>query len=198
LGKQTSRELALSLLLGGLIIGIAGTLYFRRPANFSRVDKTAPSAAASGVRGTPVPAFELTDLDGKIIRPEDFKGKVVLINFWGTTCGPCLTEIPLLVDLQKQYGPKGLAVLAISMYGEGPDVLKPFVAQHGMKDFNVVIGSPKVADLFGGVYGYPHTFVVDPQGRFVFTHAGIIDRTEVEAALAELLGEAKPSASSSS
>jgi thiol-disulfide isomerase/thioredoxin len=114
-----------------LIIGIAGALYFHHLANFSRVDKTAPSVAASRVRGTPVPAFELTDLDGKIMRPEDFKGKVVLINFWGTTCGPCLTEIPLLVDLLKQYGPKGLTVLAISMYGEGPDVLKPFVASTG-------------------------------------------------------------------
>jgi hypothetical protein len=67
-----------------------------------------------------------------------------------------------------------------------------------MKDFNVVMGSPKVADFFGWVYGYPHTSIVDPQGRFVFTHAGIIDRTEVEAELAELLGEVKPSASSSS
>jgi thiol-disulfide isomerase/thioredoxin len=197
MGKQTSRELAISLLLGGLIIGIAGALYFRHPANSSRVDKTAPSAASS-VRGTLVPAFELKDLDGTVVRPQDFNGKVVLINFFGTTCGPCLTEMPLLVDIQKQYGPKGLAVLAISMYGEGPDVLKPFVAEHGMKGFNVAMGSPKVADLFGGVYGYPHTFIVDPQGRFVFTRAGIIDRTEVEAELTELLGDAKPATSSSS
>ena len=55
-----------------------------------------------------------------------------------------------------------------------------------MKDFNVAMGSPKVADLFGRVYGYPHTFIVDLQRRSVFTHAGIIDHTAAEAELAEL------------
>ena len=178
--KEAGNKIAIVLLVGGLMAVAAGGLLLRTPGNSSTHD----------IRGIPVPSFELTDLNGKIVRPQDFKDKVVLINFWGTTCAPCLTEIPWLVDFQKRYGPKGLAVLAISMYGEGPDVLKPYVAEHGMKDFTVVIGSQKTADLFGGVYGLPHTFIVNSQGKFVSSHPGIIDRTEVEAELAALLNPA--------
>jgi cytochrome c biogenesis protein CcmG/thiol:disulfide interchange protein DsbE len=179
--RKHGHELVLSLLIVSLIAAFGGALSLS-----FRHTKTTPDAA-SRIHGTPVPAFELQDLDGKIVRPQDFRGKVVLVNFWGTTCAPCLTEIPWLVDFQKRYGPKGLAVLAISMYGEGPDVLRPFVAEHGMTDFKVVMGSQKTTELFGGVYGFPHTFVVDTQGKFVSTHAGIINRKEVEAELAALL-----------
>ena len=189
MGKHTGHELVLSLLTVSLIAAFGGalSLSFRHTSNSATLDKTDPGAD-SRIRGTPVPAFELHDLDRKIIRPQDFRGNVVLINFWGTTCAPCLTEIPWLVDFQKRYGAKGLAVLAISMYGEGPDILRPFVAEHGMSDFKVVIGSQKIADLFGGVYGFPHTFVVDTEGKFVSTHRGIINRKEVEAELVTLLG----------
>ena len=194
MGKHTGHELVFSLLTVSLIAAFGGalSLSFRHTSNSATPDKTV-SASDSRIRGAAVPAFELQDLDGKIIRPQDFKGKVVLINFWGTTCAPCLTEIPWLVDFQKRYGPKGLAVLAISMYGEGPDVLRPFVAEHGMNDFKVAIGSQKTAELFGGVYGFPHTFLVDTHGNFVSTHAGIIDRKEVEAELAALLDNARVS-----
>ena len=194
MGKHTGHELVFSLLAVSLIAAFGGalSLSFRHTSNSATPDQTVPGVN-SRIRGTPVPPFEVQDLDGKIVRPQDFRGKVVLINFWGTTCAPCLTEIPWLVDFQKKYGPKGLAVLAISMYGEGPDVLRPFVAEHGMNDFKVVMGSQKVGEIFGGVYGFPHTFLVDTHGNFVSTHAGIIDRKEVEAELAALLDNARVS-----
>ena len=190
MGKHTGHELVISLLTVSLIAAFGGalSLSFRHTSNSATPDKTVP-ASDSRIRGTPVPAFELQDLDGKVVRPQDFKGKVVLINFWGTTCAPCLTEIPWLVDFQKRYGPRGLAVLAISMYGEGPDILRPFVAEHHMNDFKVVMGTQKAAEIFGGVYGFPHTFLVDTQGKFVSTHPGIINRKEVESELVTLLGE---------
>jgi thiol-disulfide isomerase/thioredoxin len=101
------------------------------------------------IMGTPAAVLELPDLEGRAVRLQDFKGKVVLLNFWGTTCAPCKTEIPWLVEFQEQYGSKGLQVVAASMYGEGPEILKPFVAQYGMEQFRTVIGNERTMRGFG-------------------------------------------------
>jgi peroxiredoxin len=182
---ETGNKFMPWLLVGGLIVVATAVVLLPRHEDSAR-----RATAAGTIRGTPAPSFEFRDLDGKRIRLQDFKGRVVLVNFWGTTCAPCITEIPWLVDFQKRYGPKGLAVIAISMYGDSPDVLRSYITEHGMKNFTVVVGSQQTAELFGGVYGLPHTFVVDPHGRYVSSHAGMINRSEVETELDALLNHA--------
>ena len=128
-------------------------------------------------------------MDGKTVRMRDFKGKVVLLNFWGTTCAPCKQEIPWLVEFQREFGPEGFQVIAVSMYGEGPEVLKPYVAEHQMENFKVLIGNDQLMPSFGLV-AFPTTFIIDRRGRYYARHKGLIDRPEVEKELAILAKEA--------
>ena len=128
----------------------------------------------------------MPDLEGTLVGPRSYRGKVVLLNFWGTTCAPCIEEIPWLVEFQKKYGDKGLQVVAVSMYGENAEELKPYVAQHGMEPLKVLIGSDAIANRFS-VAAYPTTFLIDRQGNFHSRHLGQISRQKVEADLAYLL-----------
>src|ERR1051326_250236 len=79
-----------------------------------------------GVRKN-APDFELIDQNGKTVHLSDYKGKVVLIDFWATWCVPCKAEIPWLIELHKKYGPEGLVLLGISMDEDGWSVVNPFV-----------------------------------------------------------------------
>jgi cytochrome c biogenesis protein CcmG, thiol:disulfide interchange protein DsbE len=173
---------ACGLLLAGAVLFLFGR-YQPLLHTEDRATTTADSMPFS--RGSAVP-FEAPDLEGKTIRTTDFKGKVVLLNFWGTTCAPCIKEIPWLVDFQKRYGSKGLQVIAVSMYGESREVLKPYVAEHQMGELKVVIGNEQIAALFGLVL-FPTTFIVDRNGKYLSMHQGLIDRAEVEAELVTLL-----------
>ena len=71
----------------------------------------AAAAAAAAKENKPAPAWQLKDVEGKPVNSEDFKGKVVVLDFWATWCGPCREEIPGFVELQKKYGPEGLVVV---------------------------------------------------------------------------------------
>jgi len=164
---------------------LTGTLLYS--CSLTSRDTAKESDSASGFHpGTPAALLELPDLEGRAVRLQDFKGQVVLLNFWGTTCAPCKTEIPWLVEFQKLYGPKGLQVVAVSMYGEGPEILKPFVARYGMEQLTTVIGNEHTMKTFGLV-AFPTTLIVDRDGRYHSRHEGLIDRRGVEKELAAVL-----------
>jgi thiol-disulfide isomerase/thioredoxin len=146
------------------------------------------TALPSPIRGTAAVPFELRDLEGKTVRMQDFAGKVVLLNFWGTTCAPCKLEIPWLVEFQKQLGSKGFQVVAVSMYGETQEELKPYVAEHRMENLTVVIGNDNLKAPFGLV-GFPTTFLIDREGKYFTRHDGLINRPMVEKELATLLSQ---------
>ena len=154
-----------------------------------------PEPVAPAIRGKSVADFSLPDLNGKVYRPSDFKGKVLLVNFWATWCGPCLIEIPWFLEFVEQYGPEGLEVLAISMDEEGPETVKPFVEKHGMEPFTVVMGNGETPDLFGGLLGFPTTFMVDRDGNYYSKHQGLVGKQDIEDEILILLN--KPSAGNS-
>ncbi|HZI33146.1 MAG TPA: redoxin domain-containing protein, partial [Candidatus Binatia bacterium] len=72
------------------------------------------------------PRWELQNVDGHTVRSADFKGKVVILDFWATWCPPCRAEIPGLIELQKQYGKQGLAVIGVSVDQDGASAVKAF------------------------------------------------------------------------
>ncbi len=135
---------------------------------------------------TKAPEWKLQDLNGNRVSSEDFKGKVVILDFWATWCGPCRAEIPGLGELQSKYQNKGLAVIGISLDQGGADVVKDFVAKTGM-NYRVLMGDEKVQQDFGGMDAIPMTFVIDRQGNIVKEHLGLTEEGEFEAEIKPLL-----------
>lgn len=136
--------------------------------------------------GKPAPAWELKDVDGKPVKSADFKGKVVVLDFWATWCPPCRAEIPSFVALQKQYGQDGLQVVGVSLDEKGPAVVKPFMKKMGI-NYPVVMGTPAVTDAYGGIEGIPTTFIIDREGRIVSRHTGLESKATFEKEIKPLL-----------
>jgi thiol-disulfide isomerase/thioredoxin len=132
------------------------------------------------------PAFTLKDLDGRAITPADLRGKVTLINFWATWCGPCRAEIPDLIALQHKYRDQ-LQIIGISE-DEGPvDEVKQFVAAHKM-NYRVAMTTPEIERDFPGIVSIPTTYVIDRDGRVVMRHAGMLNPALTEAETRSLAG----------
>jgi peroxiredoxin len=132
------------------------------------------------------PDFSLKDADGKLVRLSDFHGKVVLLDFWATWCGPCKIEIPWFMDFQRQNQNKGLVVLGVSMDDEGWDVVKPYLASMKV-NYRVVIGNDQTAQLYGGVDALPTTFLIDKSGKIAAVHVGLVNRKDLENGIEQLL-----------
>jgi len=123
------------------------------------------------------PDFELKDLNGRIARLQDLRGKAVVLNFWTTWCVPCKTEMPWLNEFQKQYGKEGLVVVGIAM-DSSSGAVKKFIATMGIS-YEIVMGTQAVADQFQ-VKGYPLTFYIDRYGRITDQVPGLATRSYME------------------
>lgn len=122
--------------------------------------------------------FSLSDLQGKKLSLTDYRGKVVLLDFWATWCAPCQEEIPHFVEMQNQYGSSGLQVVGISMDDDAKPV-QEFYRQHQL-NYPVAVGDTKLAERFGGILGLPVTFVIDRQGRITKKFVGATDTSVIE------------------
>jgi len=134
------------------------------------------------------PAFQLNDLNGKPVSLAGAKGKIVLLNFWATWCGPCRAEIPDLVDLQKRYADK-FEIIALATDEDDPDEVRRFVLQSGI-NYRVAMSSDAVRRDYGGIAALPTSFVIDPQGRIVQKHVGLNDPSIYELEVRAMLGQA--------
>jgi peroxiredoxin len=146
----------------------------------------AASMKEAGKRN-PAPDFALRDIDGKTIRLSDFKGKVVLLDFWATWCGPCKIEIPWFIEFERKHKDKGFAVIGISMDEEGWDVVRPFLSRLNV-NYRVVIGNDSTAQAYGGIDALPTTFLIDREGRIAATHQGLVGKRDFEDGIEQLLG----------
>jgi cytochrome c biogenesis protein CcmG/thiol:disulfide interchange protein DsbE len=131
------------------------------------------------------PDFSLTDLSGHGIRLSEYRGQVVLLDFWATWCEPCKTEIPHFIDMQNRYAAQGLRVIGISMDDEEKPV-RDFQQQFKM-NYPVAIGNAKLAESYGGILGLPITFVIDRQGRIYKRHIGQTEPSVFEGEIRKLL-----------
>ena len=116
------------------------------------------------------PDFKLTSLDGKEVSVSDYKGKVVLVNFWATWCPPCLAEMPDLNKLYVDYKDKGLQILGLTVSSRAKDIPKK-VKQSGVT-YPILLEAEPVAAKFGGFGAIPQTFIIDKQGKIVHSITG--------------------------
>jgi len=137
----------------------------------------------------PAADFTLRDANGSAVKLSDYRGKVVLLNFWATWCGPCTLEIPWFVEFEREYKTQGLAIVGVSMDEEGWNAIKPYVAEHKM-NYRVLLGDDSVSQLYGGVDSLPTTFIIDRAGKVAFPpHIGLAGKNEYLKEIQSLLGE---------
>jgi thiol-disulfide isomerase/thioredoxin len=160
----------------------------RSQAEGSLTSASAPSAAACPA-DAPAAALNFTvkDMHDQPVRLSDYAGKVVLLDFWATWCGPCKVEIPGFIDLQKKYGNSGFQVLGVSI-DDKPEQLKPYAAEMGM-NYPVLqgLGQDDLLDAFGPMFGIPVSVVISRDGKMCARHMGFTSKDVFEAQIKALL-----------
>jgi thiol-disulfide isomerase/thioredoxin len=134
----------------------------------------------------PAPDFKLAGLDGKPVTLADSKGKVILLNFWATWCGPCRAEIPDLIELQNKYKDR-LQIVGLVVDDDDPDAIKKFVGKFHI-NYPVALATDDLRIEYGGIPALPTSFVLDAEGRVVQKHEGLRDPVLYETEIRALLG----------
>ena len=131
--------------------------------------------------------FTVKDMNGADVRLADHRGKVILLNYWATWCGPCKVEIPDLVALQNEYADEGFVVLGVSQ-DDDPDTLREFAKAFNM-NYPVLVGKdrPDVVDAQGPVWGLPTTFLIGRDGAICRKHLGPATKADFEREIKPLL-----------
>ena len=136
--------------------------------------------------GDAAPDFMLTDFNGKSLRLADYRGKLVLLNFWASWCGPCLEEMPRLSAWQRSYGAAGLQVIGVSMDDEAAPARR-LLAERPV-DYPTGLGDEKLGEQYGGILGLPQSFLIDRHGLILARYKGEADLSQMEAAIKAQLG----------
>jgi len=169
------RNVFLSAALASAVLAVYLVSPARRPVGAKAV--TGRKAA---------PDFTLEDDAGQPVRLADYKGKVVLLNFWATWCGPCKVEIPWFMEFEKSYRDRGFAVLGVSMDDDGWQAVKPYLAAQRV-NYRIALGNDRVSELYGGIDSLPTTVLIDREGRVASVHLGLVSRSECSTEIQQLL-----------
>lgn len=132
------------------------------------------------------PKVAFTTADGKVLDLSKLAGKVVVVNFWATWCGPCRKEIPDFIEFYKIYKEKGVEMIGVSLDREGWAKVTPFVKQNNM-NYPIVVGDGEVAGKFGNFNAIPTTFIIDKDGKIVDEHTGVMTKKMLESKIKPLL-----------
>jgi peroxiredoxin len=144
----------------------------------------------------PAPDFHLVAADGRTMQVSSYQGRVVLLNFWATSCGGCVLEIPSFIELQHAYATSGFTAVGISAdipyeglkgSDEAWKLVRPFIVSHNL-NYPILMGDASVVDSYG-FKAYPATFLIDKAGNIAATYEGIVSKANVEANVKMLLAE---------
>jgi cytochrome c biogenesis protein CcmG/thiol:disulfide interchange protein DsbE len=150
-----------------------------------------PEATAQKVVGPTLgdiaPDLLGTDSQGGVVRLSTLRGRVVVLNFWATWCGPCLKEIPVLNELSVRYGTQGLTVVGVSLDDDGWAAIQKFTAGTPI-EYGVALGNDAVSDAYGRVDALPLTFIIDREGVITVKHKGAMAAGQFDQQLEKMLG----------
>jgi cytochrome c-type biogenesis protein len=187
------------LLVGLLFFGPGLTLISRHMGNVGGLDFLLPKSAVRLLEGPtgngtkkvasdlkPEPSVTFKNLQGQDVSLASYKGKVVLVNMWGTWCEPCQAEIPTLIKMQQDYSSKGFTILGVAT-NDDLDRVIPFVhtrkfdvgGQELTMNYPIVMGSDDISTAFGGLLGMPTSFLINRNGDIVKRYIGSLNPTEI-------------------
>jgi cytochrome c biogenesis protein CcmG/thiol:disulfide interchange protein DsbE len=152
------------------------------------IEKNTPKAAATAKAANlpDAPNFTLKDLQDKDVSLEQFRGKLVLVNFWATWCGPCELEMPWFIEFQQKYGDRGFTMVGLAMDEEGKPVVAPWLEKkrfdvNGAQlpvNYPILIGNDAVADQFGGLIGLPTSLLISRDGKIIKRFIGLVSHEQ--------------------
>ena len=157
---------------------IAGSLMENKPENNSSNTNCFVNDKA--------PDFALKSVDGKVVKLSDYKGKVIILDFWATWCPPCRKGIPDLISIQNEYK-NDVVIIGVSLDGDKTIKDVPdFIKQYGI-NYPIVYGDEKIVTAYGGIQAIPTAFVIDKKGNIVDQHVGLVDKSIYVNKITELL-----------
>lgn len=154
---------------------------------FSPAAPNHDNALSPAAERTAAPQFALEDSSGKTVRLADYKGKIVLLNFWATWCHGCKQEIPWYMEFAGKYEKSGLAVIGASMDDDGWKSVRPFIAAQKL-NYTIVIGNDALAGQYR-LNSMPLSVLIDRNGKIADSHAGVVDKDLWEKEIQTLLSE---------
>src|SRR4051812_47745458 len=147
---------------------------------------SSPETAPSAGKGEPAKLdLTLKDMHGASVRLADYKGQVIVLNFWATWCGPCQLEIPELVETYTKYKDKGVVVLGVSI-DDSAETLRAYAPQKKMT-YPVLLMQDDVDEAYGPILGVPITFFIGRDGRISRKHFGPVTKEQTEQEIKALL-----------
>ncbi|HMZ79117.1 MAG TPA: TlpA disulfide reductase family protein [Acidobacteriota bacterium] len=160
-------------------------LAFFLPTVFMTMPNTTDPVQAAQAKAAP--AFSLDNVNGGKVSLASYRGKVVVLNFWATWCGPCIAELPDFKAISSEFGPKGVQVIGLSIDG-GPDVVKTFLQKNPL-NYVVAMSTGKVSSSYGVTGSIPQTFIIDRKGKLRKSYTTRINKQQVVADINALLAE---------
>ncbi|HCY75029.1 MAG TPA: redoxin [Ignavibacteriales bacterium] len=158
-----------------ILISISLNVFSKTTNAEQLLSSTKSNSGNLKVSGDKAPDFALKSVDGKTIKLSDYKGKIVIIDFWATWCPPCRKGIPDLISLQKDFK-NDIVVIGISLDAEKTIKDVPgFIKNYGI-NYPIVYGDEKVVNAYGGIEGIPTAFVIDKKGIVVDKHVGLVPK----------------------
>ncbi len=171
---------------------LACLIAFSSPALLAQGPQRAVTASASANDSKSMISAKLKDLNGRSINLDDMKGSILVVDFWATWCGPCITEIPAYNKLQEKYASQGLKIVGVTLASGEAKEVKPFVARHNMK-YTILMGEDSIGYDFN-VMSFPTTYLVTKDWKVYRKYIGAGPRKtqQLETDIQSLLERKEP------